>query len=146
MAISIISSIGILTYGVLHQGIDIKAASRSLTILDQRNHNATTVEQRTTFVGLSPGDHGLKAPAPHHFAADACEYWSGCCAIFLIGALAAPAFSRMFVSLRIFRIVTKLQQVEHVNRPVAREIFERLEICRRWIDVSGHSVTPACNR
>ncbi|MCP3914553.1 MAG: hypothetical protein GY711_03230 [bacterium] len=61
-AISLVSSVGILAYGILYQGIDIKSVSHSLTILDQRTHRAATIERRTMFVGLSPGA-GLRPAA-----------------------------------------------------------------------------------
>ena len=61
-AISILASIIVLAYGILYQGVDIKSASRSLTWLDQRTRRAQTIEERTMFVGLSPGE-GLRPGA-----------------------------------------------------------------------------------
>jgi hypothetical protein len=60
--VSLVASLGILGYGIFSQGIDVKLASRSLTVLDQRRDQASTVEQRAMFAGLTPG-HGLR-PGP----------------------------------------------------------------------------------
>ncbi len=43
----------ILAYGFLHQGVDVKSASYSVSVLDQRQHTAQTLEFRTLFAGLS---------------------------------------------------------------------------------------------
>lgn len=68
------ASVGLLLYGVLHQGIDTKAARRSLTWLDQRQARAAVVERRRVFVGMSRGG-GLVPGAgtavfPEHAAPD----------------------------------------------------------------------------
>lgn len=54
-ALAALASIAILSYGILHQGIDVRSASHSLTLLDQRAHRAVTLERRAIYVGLSPG-------------------------------------------------------------------------------------------
>ena len=46
----------VLAYGILFQGIDVKSAAVTHTVLDQRSHRADTLEVRTIFAGLSPGE------------------------------------------------------------------------------------------
>lgn len=58
-AISASVTVLLLAYGILYQGLDVKTASRSITALDQRAHNASTIEKRQLFAGLSPAD-GLR--------------------------------------------------------------------------------------
>ena len=58
-AIALVFSAGLLAYGIFYQGVDLKTASHTLTVLDQRTHRASTVEHRAIFVGLSPG-RGLR--------------------------------------------------------------------------------------
>lgn len=59
----------VLAYGILHQGLDVKAAVHSISIVDQRaddragaGHRATTVSERLVFAGLAAGqfnpEHG----------------------------------------------------------------------------------------
>ncbi len=55
-------ALGFLAYGTLYQGIDVKRAEHSLSLLDQRSHRASTISARQVFAGLSPGG-GLR-PAP----------------------------------------------------------------------------------
>ncbi len=45
----------VLLYGLLSEGLGARGAIRSLTLLDQRSHQATTVAGRTLYAGLSPG-------------------------------------------------------------------------------------------
>ncbi len=54
-SLSLIASLGIVAYGILGQGVDVKTAAYSLTHLDQANHRAATYELRQMFAGLSPG-------------------------------------------------------------------------------------------
>lgn len=54
-ALGFVLSGGLLAYGTLHQGLDVKTRSASATLLDQRSHRASTVERRIFFAGLSPG-------------------------------------------------------------------------------------------
>jgi hypothetical protein len=54
-AIALITSLGLVAYGVLSQGLDVKVVTRSFTLLDQRLHRASTVELRNLFAGGSPG-------------------------------------------------------------------------------------------
>ncbi len=61
-AIALVFSVGLFAYGAVAQGLDVRAASHSRTVLDQRTHNAATVEKRLTFAGLSVGA-GLR-PGP----------------------------------------------------------------------------------
>lgn len=44
----------ILLYGVFSEGFGISGRIRSVTVLDQRNHEATTVASRTLYAGLAP--------------------------------------------------------------------------------------------
>lgn len=60
--IALVSSGAVVAYGVFWQGIDVKVAVESLTVLDQRAHRATTALQRMLFAGLSPGP-GLRPAA-----------------------------------------------------------------------------------
>ncbi len=55
-------SLVFLLYGMLHQGLDVKRAEFSLTLLDQRARVASTVSARQVFAGLVPG--GGMHPAP----------------------------------------------------------------------------------
>jgi hypothetical protein len=57
--ISLVTSLLLLAYGIFHSGIDTRGTSSSLTLLDQRNGRADTVEACTTYAGLSPGE-GLR--------------------------------------------------------------------------------------
>ncbi len=54
--LAFIASVGILSYGILYQGIDLKQASETFTLLDQRAHRADTVAVRSFFAGISPTD------------------------------------------------------------------------------------------
>jgi hypothetical protein len=49
----------ILAYGIFYQGIELKEASETFTVLDQREHRADTVALRSFFAGLAPTD-GLR--------------------------------------------------------------------------------------
>jgi hypothetical protein len=60
--ISLAASLLILGCGTLRQGLDVKVASRSLALLDQRSHRAATTEQRELFAGLV-GGRGLTPAA-----------------------------------------------------------------------------------
>ncbi len=44
----------LLTYGVFREGFGIQGVQRSLTVLDQRSHEAVSCTTRTLFAGLSP--------------------------------------------------------------------------------------------
>lgn len=54
--LSLIASLGVLAYGILHQGVDTKTSSQTLTWLDQRTRRASTVEARTIYVGMSQAE------------------------------------------------------------------------------------------
>lgn len=56
------AALGLLLYGMLHQGIDVKTASESVTVLDQRLRRAASCETRQLFVGLMAGA-GLRPSA-----------------------------------------------------------------------------------
>ncbi len=45
----------LLGYGVFREGFGITGVRRSLTVLDQRSHEAVTCQTRTLFAGVSPG-------------------------------------------------------------------------------------------
>jgi len=53
--IALVTSAALLLYGVLSQGLDIKAITKSWSILDQRGGVATTAEVREVFAGSAPG-------------------------------------------------------------------------------------------
>ena len=53
-AIALVTTIVLLAYGILFQGIDVKSASYSVAVLDQREHRAACVESRQFFAGLAP--------------------------------------------------------------------------------------------
>lgn len=61
-AIAAVTSLGFLTYGLLHEGIDVKSASKTVTVLDQRARRASSFELRELFVGLLGGT-GLRPEA-----------------------------------------------------------------------------------
>jgi len=60
--IALLTSASILAYGVFYQGIELKEAEETYTLLDQREHLADTIEVRCFFAGLAPTD-GLR-PGP----------------------------------------------------------------------------------
>jgi len=60
--LSLVASLLFLAYGVFRQGLDIKVASQSVTLLDQRSHRAVTIERRELFAGFV-GGRGLRPAA-----------------------------------------------------------------------------------
>lgn len=50
------ASLGFLGYGVFYQGLGLSQASESISVLDQREHRAETVELRSFFAGIAPRD------------------------------------------------------------------------------------------
>ncbi len=61
-ALALLFSIGLFLYGVVAQGLGTRAASSSLTWLDQRSHQSSTLELRSVFAGMPHGD-GWRAGA-----------------------------------------------------------------------------------
>lgn len=61
-ALALLFSIGLFAYGVVAQGLGTRAASSSLTWLDQRSHQSSTLELRSVFAGMPHGD-GWRAGA-----------------------------------------------------------------------------------
>jgi len=61
-AVSLGTSVALVLYGMLQAGVDVKTASVSLTLLDQREDRAHVVEERVLYAGLSPGA-GLRPAA-----------------------------------------------------------------------------------
>lgn len=57
--ISGVSSVILLTYGILFQGLDVKVASHSIAMLDQREHRSSSIEKRVLYAGSAPSD-GLR--------------------------------------------------------------------------------------
>jgi hypothetical protein len=53
-AIALFTTAALLVYGILFQGVDVKCASRSVAVLDQRAHRSACVEARQFFAGLAP--------------------------------------------------------------------------------------------
>lgn len=58
-AIALVTSVLLLLYGVLFQGLDVKSITRSWSLLDQRSQVATISEVRNVFAGSAPGE-GLR--------------------------------------------------------------------------------------
>jgi len=57
--ISLVTSVLLIVFGILWQGLDVKVVTHSYTVLDQIDHIATTAEVRRIFAGASPGE-GLR--------------------------------------------------------------------------------------
>ncbi len=74
-AISIVCSIILLVYGVLAEGLDIRAVTRTWAVLDQRTQTATSSEVRRVFAGRSPGE-GLR-PQVGTLVMPASNKWHG---------------------------------------------------------------------
>jgi hypothetical protein len=53
-AIALLTTVALLAYGILYQGIEVKSASNSVAVLDQREHRSACVEARQFFAGLAP--------------------------------------------------------------------------------------------
>ncbi len=53
-ALGLVTTVVLLSYGLLKDGLGLHTASRSLTLLDQEGHEAVSWEGRTVFAGLSP--------------------------------------------------------------------------------------------
>ncbi len=64
----------ILTYGFIAEGFDIKGSIRSMTLLDQRDHRAVNLTQRTLFAGLGPDKLDL-GPGTHLETDDRTRQW-----------------------------------------------------------------------
>lgn len=54
-AIAIAFSVGLVGYGALAQGLDVRATSASVGVLDQRSHHGSSHERRRVFAGLAVG-------------------------------------------------------------------------------------------
>ena len=52
--VALAATCGVLLFGVFSQGVDVRDASVSVTVLDQREHTSATLERRTFFAGLAP--------------------------------------------------------------------------------------------
>ncbi len=61
-AIALFTTVALLVYGIYFQGLDVKLASQSMALLDERLHRASCVERRLVYAGMSPGE-GLR-PEP----------------------------------------------------------------------------------
>lgn len=73
--LSVAMSLGLLAYGVLSQGLDIKARVRSFSVLDQRDQRAVAAEARRILAGSSPGA-GLR-PEPGTAVVPEEDCWQG---------------------------------------------------------------------
>ncbi|MBM3986904.1 MAG: hypothetical protein FJ294_02985 [Planctomycetes bacterium] len=60
--IALATTLTLLVYGTLVQGLDVKVASQSIALLDERLHRSACVERRLIYAGLSPGE-GLRPEA-----------------------------------------------------------------------------------
>ncbi|HUR27705.1 MAG TPA: hypothetical protein VM509_05925, partial [Planctomycetota bacterium] len=67
-AIAIVAAVLLFLYGVASQGLGVKIASESFTVLDQREHRASSAEVRMIFAGLSPGAGLLPRPGTSCYA------------------------------------------------------------------------------
>lgn len=54
-AIALFFSIGLVVYGAVAQGLDVRATSSSAGVLDQRTHHGSSHERRQVFAGLAAG-------------------------------------------------------------------------------------------
>lgn len=54
-AIAFVFSIGLIAYGAAAQGLDVRATSSSVGVLDQRSHHGSSHERRQVFAGLAAG-------------------------------------------------------------------------------------------
>ncbi len=71
-AISLSVSVLLLAFGIFHQGLDVKSASVSLSVLDQRSHVSSSTHRRQIFAGMAPAV-GLRPAAgtvAHHISLD----------------------------------------------------------------------------
>ncbi len=57
--IALVTSLGLLAYGILAEGLDVKVMTKSWSLIDQRTQLATSAEVRNLFAGSSPGE-GLR--------------------------------------------------------------------------------------
>jgi len=57
-ALSALATLLLLGYGIVFQGLEVKSASVSATLLDERAHRSSNLEVRQLFAGLAP-DEGL---------------------------------------------------------------------------------------
>ncbi len=73
--LSVAMSLGLLAYGILSQGLDIKARVRSYSVLDQRDQRAVAAEARRILAGSSPGA-GLR-PEPGTAVVPEEDCWQG---------------------------------------------------------------------
>lgn len=49
-----VTTLALLAYGILFQGLDVKTASYTVAVLDQREHRSACVESRQLFAGMAP--------------------------------------------------------------------------------------------
>lgn len=54
-AIALVFSVGLVVYGAVAQGLDVRATSSSVGVLDQRAHHGSAHERRHVFAGLAAG-------------------------------------------------------------------------------------------
>ena len=64
----------ILIYGFVSEGFDIRGSIRSMTILDQRDHSAANISQRSLFAGMGPDKLDLR-PGTHLETQDRIRFW-----------------------------------------------------------------------
>ena len=67
-ALALGSTFFLVGYGISSQGLGVKTASWSYTMLDQRSHRASTTEMRQLFAGRSPGKGLRPRDGTWHFA------------------------------------------------------------------------------
>ncbi|MEO6708523.1 MAG: hypothetical protein ABI054_09265, partial [Planctomycetota bacterium] len=67
-AIALFAALLLLGVGIASQGLGTKIASETLVLLDQREHRASSAEQRMIFAGLSPGAGLVPGPGTSCYA------------------------------------------------------------------------------
>lgn len=63
--VALVTTVMLLLYGIFFQGLDVKSASTSIALLDERLHRSACIEDRLWFAGISPGA-GLRPEAGTH--------------------------------------------------------------------------------
>lgn len=74
-AIALVTSLGLLSYGIMAEGLDVKVLTKSWSVIDQRTQQSTSAEVRNLFAGSSPGK-GLR-PESGTAVVPEDRYWRG---------------------------------------------------------------------
>ena len=119
--LALLATAAILSYGIFYQGIDVRSASHTHTVLDQREHHAATIEKRSFFAGLAPA-RGLLPRAGTLCFPDSIQLSGGGTSLFEIDLDSGPRWSRDYLPVR--RQVAQTLLVDRTARA-------RLEVERR---------------